>query len=97
MLSRRGFLGGLLALLLSPTLAQPGLGAFRSHCADLLEVPESWLDWDLCEQLWRSGVSDPTELYRTWYPHLTWKVLSWSVPPATCPEARPRWEEPPGA
>lgn len=99
MLTRRGFLGGLLALSLcpSPLLAQPGLAEFRARSAVLLEVPEGWLDWSLAEQIWRSGVTEEAALYRAWYPHLTWRVLEWSVAPTFCPLERPRWEEPPGA
>jgi hypothetical protein len=93
MLPRRGFLGGLLVLVLSPALAQPGLAEFRQRSARLMEVPASWLDWSLAEQIWRSGVTDEAALYKAWYPHLTWKVLEWSVPPTYCGPDRPRWED----
>ena len=97
MLPRRDFLGGLLALLLSPALgAQPGLAAFRQRWAASLEVPEAWLDPVLSEQLWRSG-ADEASIYRAFYPQLTWNVLEWSVRPTDCPHERPRWEDPPGA
>ncbi len=95
---RRDFLSGLLGLALSPPLlAQSGLAAFRRHSARVLEVPESWLDWPVAESIWRSGVSDEFSLYRAWYPHITWKVLEWSVEPTFCPPRRPRWEDAPGA